>query len=123
MKTQFEDVAFVVYPVSDMARARAFYADVLELQETSNWENIWVEYDIGHGTLAITNSFPERQPGAKGALLGIEVKDLDAVAALLAKKGIAWSSGPFDTPVCRGASIKDPEGNELILHQRKNKNA
>ena len=123
MNPLFEDFAFVVYPVSDMAKARAFYADILELRETANWNDAWVEYDIGHGTLALTPTFPEQQPGAHGAMLAIEVKDLDAVSAFLEKKGIAWATGPFDTPLCRGGSIKDPDGNELILHYRKNKPA
>lgn len=122
MNPFFEDFAFVVYPVTDMDKARAFYTGVLELRETANYGH-WVEYDIGHGTLALTHTFPHQQPGAKGAMLALEVKDLDAVSAFLEKKGIAWATGPFDSPLCRGGSILDPDGNELILHYRKNKPA
>ncbi|AHF92403.1 glyoxalase [Opitutaceae bacterium TAV5] len=121
MKHLLEDIAFIVYPVSDVARARAFYSGVLELAETANRDNAWVEYDIGHGTLAITHTFEHLQPGAKGAVVAVEMADLDAVASILERKGIPWATGPFDSPACRGGSIRDPDGNELILHQRKNK--
>ncbi|MDP6779579.1 MAG: VOC family protein [Candidatus Latescibacteria bacterium] len=123
MKSLFEDVAFVVYPVSDLQKARSFYRDTLGLDETANWDDVWLEYDIGHGTLAITNTFPHLVPGTNGAIAAIEVTDLDAVGSALKEKAIAWATGPFDTPACRGGSIKDPDGNELILHYRKDKQA
>ena len=121
MKSLFEDIAFVVYPVSDMHEARRFYQDTLGLTETANWDDVWLEYDIGHGTLAITNTFPHLEPGANGAIAAIEVTDLDAVASALGERGIPWATGPFGSPACRGGSIKDPDGNELILHHRKDK--
>ncbi len=123
MKSLFEDIAFVVYPISDMRRARSFYRDALGLEETANWDDAWLEYDIGHGTLAITNTFPQLTPGSNGAMVAIEVTDLDAVASGLKEKGISWATGPFDSPACRGGSIKDPDGNELILHHRRGKPA
>jgi predicted enzyme related to lactoylglutathione lyase len=115
----YTEIAFVVYPVSDMVRARAFYAEVLGLEETANWDDVWVEYGIGPGTLAITDTFPHLEPGAKGALAALEVDDFDAVLATLEEQSVVLFTGPFDTPACRGCSIKDPDGNEIILHARK----
>ncbi len=102
MKPFYEDIAFMVYPVSDMLRARAFYAGTLDLEETENWDDVWVEYDIGHGTLAITNTFLDRAPGAKGPMLAIEVSDIGKVGEALKAKGLAWATGPFDSPACGG---------------------
>ncbi len=119
MKGKIKTTAFVVYPIKDMVRARAFYEKTLGLEVTANWDDAWVEYDIGENTLAITNSFPDHQPGAKGAVLALEVSDFDDVLQDLEEKSIPLSSGPFDSPSCRGCSIQDPDGNELILHAKK----
>jgi len=121
MKELYENVAFVVYPVSDMQSSRAFYSGVLELDETACFGDRWIEYDIGHGTLAITNTFPHLIPGASGAIMAIEVSDLEKIDHALRAKSVAWATGPFDTPECRGGSIKDPDGNEIILHLKKEK--
>ena len=112
-------IAFMVYPVRDPKAAKRFYGDVLGLTETANWKDQWIEYDIGAGTLAITNGFPQAKPGAKGAMAALEVDDLDAVIAQLKTKSVALTGDPWDTPVCRGASITDPDGNEIMLHQKK----
>jgi len=121
MKELYEDLAFVVYPVSDMAAAKGFYSGVLELAETASHGKAWVEYDIGRGTLAITNTFRHLKPGAPGAILAIEVSDIDKIDEALRAKNLPWATGPFDTPLCRGGSIKDPDGNEVIFHQKKDK--
>lgn len=119
MNTPFREIAFVVYPVSDVKAAKAFYQDVLGLKETANWQDQWIEYDIGPGTLVITNGLPKAQPGAKGAVAGLEVVDLDQTIARLKEKTVVFSQDLYDTPVCRGAGITDPDGNEIMLHQRK----
>ena len=56
---------------------------------------------------------------AKGAMAALEVTDLDAFVEHLKTKSISLQSGPFDTPVCRVGSVMDPDGNEIILHQKK----
>lgn len=119
MKTPFREIAFVVYPVKDVKAAKAFYQDILGLKETANWQDEWIEYDIGPGTLVITNGLPKAQPGAKGAVAGLEVVDLDPMIVWLKEKSVVFSQEPYDTPVCRGAGIQDPDGNEIMLHQRK----
>jgi predicted enzyme related to lactoylglutathione lyase len=120
MKSLIQDIAFVLYPVADVAKARAFYAGVLGLAETANWQDQWIEYDLGNGTLAITGGQPGAQAG-NGAMAAFEVKDFDAAAAFLKEKSIPWSMEPFESPVCRGACIKDPDGNQIMIHQRKAK--
>ena len=112
-------IPFVVYPVSQIPRARDFYQRVFELTETANWENHWVEFDVGAGTLALVDEYPGRVPGAKGAVAAFEVADLEALGRHLATLGMSWSAGPFDSPLCVSATLCDPDGNEVIVHQRK----
>jgi len=115
----FKDVAFVLYPVSDVKASRSFYEGVLGLQVTANWNDQWVEYDIGAGTLAITAADEKHQAGARGATAGLEVADYDAVLSLLKAKAVTIVDGPFDSSVCRGVIIQDPDKNDIILHQKK----
>jgi len=115
----FKDVAFVIYPVKDVKTARRFYEEILGLKVTANWDDQWVEYDIGQGTLAITAGDATHTAGTHGATIGLEVVDLDAVLACLQTRAVPIFKGPFDSPVCRGGIIRDPDGNEIILHARK----
>ena len=50
------EIAFHVYPVSDMARARRFYEEVLNLKMESNFGEEWIEYGVGNGTFAILDA-------------------------------------------------------------------
>ena len=46
----FQKVAFTMYPVKDMARARRFYEDTLGLGPSpSNASSPWGEYDLPGG--------------------------------------------------------------------------
>ena len=114
-----KDVAFVLYPVADVKASRRFYEDVLGLTVGANWQNQWVEYDIGYGTLAITTADEKHRAGARGAVIGLEVTDFDEVLEQLKARGVPIAEGPHDSPSCRGCSILDPDQNEIILHQRK----
>jgi len=115
----FKAIAFAVYPVKDVKAARTFYEGALGLQVTANWDDQWVEYDIGGGTLAVTAADARHHAGVHGATVGLEVVDLDAVLVHLKDKSIPIVDGPFDSPACRGCVIRDPDGNEIILHARK----
>jgi hypothetical protein len=115
----FKTVAFVAYPVSDVKKARAFYENGLELKPTANWEDQWVEYDIGEGTLAICTADKDNKPGLQGATVGLEVVNLDSLMEHLKAKSVALDGSPFDTPVCRGCIVRDPDNNKIILHAKK----
>lgn len=117
MKPVLTGIPFIVYPVSDMARARSFYGSVLGLQETANWQDRWVEFDLGSSTLAITTFMEGAQPGAHGAAAAIESPDYDATVAWLKSQGVAFPLEPMDTGVCHFARFLDPDGNHLILHR------
>ena len=111
-------IAFFVYPVSDMARAQAFYEQTLGLKRCTDFRGQWVEYDLGDTTFAITNMEMGRQPGARGGTVGFEVDDLDAFVAEIKAKGAKIAMDIFETPVCRMAVAQDPDGNDVIIHKR-----
>lgn len=111
-------IAFTVYPVRNMTAARAFYEDALGLKVESNWQDQWVEYDIAGGTFAITSMDDRHVAGAKGALVGFEVSDLDTFVAGLKAKGVKFVQDLASTPVCRMAIVSDPDGNEVVIHQK-----
>lgn len=115
----FKEIAFILYPVSDMARSRSFYEETLGLTQTANWQDQWVEYDIGPGTLALAVADEKHKPGLHGPTVGLEVKNWEATLAHLKTAGIPLVGEPFETPVCRGCFIRDPDGNELMLHAKK----
>jgi predicted enzyme related to lactoylglutathione lyase len=104
-------MAFTVYPVSNMERARAFYEHVLGLHMSYNYRDIWVEYDVGDSTFAITTTDMGHTPGAKGAVVAFEVSDLDAFIHKMKERAVSFVTEAFDTPVCRMAVIQDQDGN------------
>jgi predicted enzyme related to lactoylglutathione lyase len=112
-------IAFTAYPVSDMARARAFYEQALGLAPGELYSDRWTEYDLGDTAFAITTVDMGHPPGTKGALVAFEVDDLDATMADLKAKSVPIVRDVFDTPVCRMAVIEDPDGNHVTIHKRK----
>jgi predicted enzyme related to lactoylglutathione lyase len=114
-----KELAFVVYPVSDVDRARRFYERTLGLLVETNFQNEWIEYDLKGATFAITKADAEHPPGAGGALVAFEVDDLGFVLERLQFLGVKRVKEMQATPVCRFAVIHDPDGNELVIHQRK----
>ncbi|MCW5725621.1 MAG: VOC family protein [Maricaulaceae bacterium] len=114
-------VAFTMYPVTDVPRARRFYEETLGLNpgmaggQGDKW---WVEYDLpGGGCLAITNTTQGEPSAGAGGTVALEVEDLDALIADLKAKGVPFASGVIAGPRCRMAVCLDSEGNSILLHQ------
>ncbi len=113
-------IAFTMYPVSDMARARRFYEDTLGLHLTRReaHEFEWVEYDLDGGTFALTNVKEGGSPSADaGGSIAFEVQNVDETVEQLRAKGVRVKLEPLSTPVWRFAVILDSEGNAVTLHQ------
>jgi len=116
------EIAFTGYPVTDMPRARAFYEGVLQLKTTSVFDcgpGQWIEYDIGPGTIAITNMSPEWKPSTSGPAIALEVADFDEAIAALRAASTKFLIEPAESPACRLTVITDPDGNSLCIHMRK----
>jgi predicted enzyme related to lactoylglutathione lyase len=117
-------VAFFAYPVAEMERSRRFYEKTLGLTLSHNFQDKWTEYDISGSTLAITTMAEDYcgrgfSPGAKGGFIALEVDDLDSWVSRLREGKIPFLMEPFETAVCRMATVADPDGNGIILHQCK----
>jgi predicted enzyme related to lactoylglutathione lyase len=113
-------IAFTMYPVTDMARARRFYEETLGLQlarrEAHEFE--WIEYDLDGGTFALSNVKEGGVPSADaGGSIAFEVQSVDEMVEQLRAKGVRVKLEPLSTPVCRLAVILDSEGNAITLHQ------
>lgn len=109
---------FVVYQVSDIARAAAFYRDILGLpQEMYSEEYQWAEFNCGNVTLSLHGGqkLPEQIAGGRIALA---VDNVFTVSAQLQGKGVRFETQPTDYSVCHAAVILDPDGNAVILHKR-----
>ena len=121
----FRKVAFTMYPVTDVARARGFYEGTLGLEAGSvgnQGEGWWIEYDLpGGGCLALTNFTGDTPSDTAGGTIALEVEDLDRLMADLKGKGVRFKSDVIHSPVCRMAVCLDSEGNAILLHQLKAK--
>jgi predicted enzyme related to lactoylglutathione lyase len=119
MSIKVKEVAFVFHPVTDIARARKFYEEFLGLKVGVQVEiapgQWWIEFDIAGQALAISNAVP----GAPASSLTLEVANLDEALAAVHAANIPLVFGVMEFPPCRLAAIKDPDGNQIGLHQRK----
>ena len=116
------EIAFTVLPVTDIARARAFYEEVLCLKPTSVFQKegmAFIEYDIAAGTLALGCGHPLLQPSAHGGAIALEVGDFSEVISHLKERNCRMVMDAAETPVCHMAIIADPDGNFIIIHKRK----
>lgn len=116
------DIAFTVYPVTDLKRARQFYETTLGLKESrffGNEKQGFVEYDIGPGTLAIGIGAPEWKPSSGGGSVALEVDDFNGAMNRLRERGCTFTLEPMETPVCHMAVVLDPDGNSVMIHQSK----
>jgi catechol 2,3-dioxygenase-like lactoylglutathione lyase family enzyme len=110
-------VDVVGIPSTDPERSRAFYVDTLGLRPD---ESARFEFWAGETCFGIWE--PERQgmPFApqKNAHPALHVDDIAAARAELEARGVEFAGDTFDTGVCHMALFTDPDGNDLMLHQR-----
>jgi predicted enzyme related to lactoylglutathione lyase len=114
-------VAFTMYPVADVQRARRFYEETLGLtagMAGGRGDMWWVEYDLpGGGCLALTNTTGDTPSAGAGGTIALEVDDLPGLIARLKDAGVAFKSELIRGPRCRMAVCLDSEGNSLLLHE------
>jgi len=111
-------IDFVMYQVTDLARAAKFYREILGLaQEMYSEEWQWAEFNCGNITLSLHGGvkLPKKIPGGRIALA---VKDVRAAHEELKRKGVRVSKEPRDYSVCWAMEVLDPDGNTVMLHQR-----
>lgn len=120
MSIPVKEIAFVFHAVTDVPRARKFYEAFLGLKTGMQIEfapgQWWIEYDIAGQALAISNAMPGAAPASS---LTLEVADLDASLTATRAAGVKIAFDVMEFPPCRMFAVKDPDGNQIGLHQRK----
>ena len=113
-------VDYVRVPVRDIEQAKHFYGELLGLRESPNSPaDDWVEYEAGNVTLAVMTpethdyEFAPLPPGT----LALRVADVAEAKAKLEAAGVQVND-MWDSGVCHGAGLKDPDGNPILLHHR-----
>ncbi len=120
----FKEFSFVAYATTDVPRARAFYEGVLGLKTINVWEgadSAFIEYEIGPNTLAIGKGAPNFKPGKMGGTVALEVVDFDGAVKELKSKKVKFLMDAYDGPACNMILIEDPDGNQIMIHRRKEK--
>ena len=112
-------IDYTFFAVSDMQKSIAFYRDLLGIPLARLiLEDTWAEFEINPGTLILGHGDSFTHPG--GGMVALAVDDGKVAMEELKQAGISvyW---PFEeTPVCYLAIVEDPDGNRIIIHQRKN---
>jgi predicted enzyme related to lactoylglutathione lyase len=120
MSIQVKEIAFIYHCVSDVARARRFYEQLLGLKVGLEYEGApgkwWIEYDIAGVAFGITNVSP---PCKKAATLAFEVVGIDSALAAVRGANIPLTEELTEFPRCRSFAIADPDGNEIMFHELK----
>jgi len=122
---KINSIAFVGVPVTDIQRARKFYEGVLGLKKSRGFgepgaEEMWLEYDIGPGCLAlISDGGKDWPPSPYGTAAAFEVDDFQGYIEKLRKAGVKFVFEPMESPVCWMATVADPDGNRVVIHKRK----
>jgi len=118
---KIKEIGFVGIPVTDMAKARAFYENILSLKPDPEMTGEkWTEYPIETGVVAIANVGGYWRPSDQGTAAALEVESLEGAIARLNEHNIRYDQ--VESPVCRMAIIQDPDGNKLIIHKLKPEN-
>ncbi len=112
-----KEIAFTSHRVTDLARSRKFFEEVLQLHPAEGDGENFQEYDVSGGIFSIHTFGPENT-GQGGCEVAFEVNDFNAALERLREAGIALLGDPVTTPVCRMAFIADPDGTPLTLHKR-----
>lgn len=115
---------FVTVATRDLAAARAFYADVLGLEESVVWQRpgsdpVGAEFETGNLTLALVDSAGlgmEFRPGNHP--IALRVDDFEAAKAELESRGVEFKGETIDSGVCYQAFFEDPDGNVVGIHHR-----
>jgi predicted enzyme related to lactoylglutathione lyase len=111
-------MAFVAYPVNDIARAVAFYRDVVGLRPAGLSSDYWVEFDAGDTTFGVGRAEGLGIAPGSAFSAAFEVDDLARVRERIAARGVEVTE-IREGPVCASCFATDPDGNRFALHQRK----
>jgi len=108
---------FVGIPSQDAERSRTFYVDTLGLRPDEKAKSeVWA----GETCFGIWEpaSFGMEFGPQKNGHLALHVDDVASARSDLEAKGVEFTGDILDTGVCHMAFFTDPDGNDLMLHNR-----
>ena len=109
-------IDLTAYLVQDPRRAIAFYRDVLGMTPTAiDDEGRGSEFTLPDGS---TFGVWKPEEGGRGGAIMFAVDDAKAAVEHYRSRGLQVSD-VTESPVCYMAFASDPEGNMIIIHQRK----
>ena len=108
---------YIGVPSTDPARSRKFYVETLGLRPDDRTES---EFWIGDTCFSIwePEKFGLPFTPQKNAHPAIHVDDVAGRRAELEAEGVEFVGDVLDTGVCHMAIFTDPDGNDLMLHNR-----
>ena len=108
-------VRLIVYPVSDVPKAKKFFATLLGVEPYAE-SAYYVGFRTGDMELGLLP--PASQRGLSGTLAYVDVTDINGALAALVEAGAEKMQEPTD--VANGllvATVKDPDGTLIGLRQ------
>jgi predicted enzyme related to lactoylglutathione lyase len=105
-----------------MDKAEGFWRDMLGLEievprgKPGTRANGYMELDAGGVAIGLV-VMPETQPNG---IVALAVDDVGQAVEELRGKGVTIAMETIESPVCWMAVVADPDGNQVLLHQRKN---
>ena len=114
-----ERTDFISVPVTDMERARAFYAETLGLPVVD--PRGFPEFQLGENVslyLIDPTQTGSSFVGGHSSAVALRVPDVADARSELEARGVTFEGETRDTGVCHMAFFKDPDGNQLMLHRR-----
>ena len=115
-------VDFISYAVTDMDKAEAFWRETLGLDvevprgRPGTRANGYMELDAGGVAIGLV-ALDDTQPNG---IVALAVDDVGEAVEELRGKGVTIAMETIESPVCWMAVVADPDGNKVLLHQRKN---
>lgn len=107
---------FVMFQVTDMAKAVQFYGKTLGLPQEVDTEE-FSEFDCGNVTLSLLRR--EKQAGENiVGNIALAVDDVQAAYLELKELGANLEGEPEDYGCCKAVTVQDPDGNVVIIHRR-----
>jgi|GEM_PF-216675 predicted enzyme related to lactoylglutathione lyase len=115
--TTIRGIDLAGYLVTDPDRATAFYRDVLGLVPTDiDEEGRGAEFTLADGS---TFGVWRTDDAAQSGFVMFAVRDANAKTAELRRRGVEIGE-VMELPNCLMSLASDPDGNAVIIHQRKN---
>ncbi len=109
------------YTVGDIDVQTRFYTELLEAPPAFQWPGRLAEWTFADGSSFGLYRAEGKGAGRSGSVM-FAVDDVARAVDAAKARGTTFADGGeiTDTPACQMAFGEDPEGNQFILHRRKN---